>query len=184
MQTAQFKAMEEKQRQECRWRVNKWKHLLTELAPQRCQLVKLQHVPLHRATGQGLVRFLESLWASVAPLGAVCSETRPPTCWTVFSCAGLCFLGRFEKVEIMMREFQRSLLAVTLLLFQKNRGIQVTSNLSFPKASIGVRMLPQKFHFHLPLITWQITLLTTRESCLITELSHLFLFLLLKPHGF
>ena len=73
-------------------------------------------------------RFLESLWDSVAPLGAVCSETQPPPCWTIF------FLHR--------PLLPRSLLVVTLLLFQNNHGIQVTNNLSFPKASIGVRMLP------------------------------------------
>ena len=32
MQIGQFRATEEKQRQECRARVNKWKHLLAELA--------------------------------------------------------------------------------------------------------------------------------------------------------
>lgn len=143
MQTGQFKAMEGKQRQECRWRVNKWKRLLTELAPWRCQLVKLQHVPLQRATGQGLVPVSWRVFGTLWPLWVLCAlKPSHPLAGLYFSCTGLCFLGRFEKVEIMMKEFQRPLLVVTLLLFQKNHGIQVTNNLSFPKASIGVRMLP------------------------------------------
>lgn len=55
-----------------------------------------------------------------------------------------------------------------LLLFHKSQSRQVTNNPSFQKASIWARMLPQKFHLHIPLIMWQITLLTTRESSLIT----------------
>ena len=143
MQTGQFKATEGKQVQECRWRLNKRKHLLTELAPWRCQLVKLQHVPLQTATGQGLVPVSWRVFGPLWPLW-VLRAVKPgcPLAGLYFSCTGLCFLGRFEKVEIRMKEFQRLLLVVTLLLFQKNRGVQVTNNLSFPKASIGVRMLP------------------------------------------
>ena len=74
MQIGQFRATEEKQRQECRARVNKWKHLLAELASWRCQFAKLHHVPLQRATRQGLAPAswrvfgpLWGLWALCAP---------------------------------------------------------------------------------------------------------------------
>lgn len=148
----------------------------------------LQHPPLQSRTrsllpGEPPRGILRSLSVLCKQRG-VRSETCPTRCWIVFSLAVLCFLSLSEKVEIMMREFQKLLFVAAVLLFQKNRAFQETNNLSFPKVSIRVRMLPQKFHLHLPLIVWQITLLTTRESSLIAELSHLFLCFLLKPHGF
>ena len=168
------------------------KHPLTELVPWRHQFVK----PSASSTPESSQSTTWALVSGEPPRGplqspsvlctqrGVRSETCPSCGWIVFSRAVLCFLSLFEKVEIMMREFQKPLFVVALLLFQKNRGFQETNNLSFPKVSIRARMLPQKFHLHLPLIMWQITLLTTRESSLITELSHLFPFFLLKPHGF
>ena len=111
MQTGQFKAMEGKQRQECRWRVNKWKRLLTELAPWRCQLVKLQHVPLQRATGQGLVPVSWRVFGPLWPLWVLCAlKPGHPLAGLYVSCTGLCFLGRFEKVEIMIKRISKAAL--------------------------------------------------------------------------